>query len=260
MGHSGVDSVRVLSNDERGAGVRIAGLRKRFRTGGAEVVAVDDISLDIAPGALVAVTGASGSGKSTVLHLVGAIEEPDAGTIDVDGTELTTLGSRGLTAYRRGVGFVFQRYHLLPALTALDNVVAPVLPYRVGFDRTARARELLAAVGLGDRERSLPAELSGGQQQRVAIARALIGRPRLLLADEPTGNLDSATGADILDLLLRLRAEFGMTVLVATHEQSLAARCDRILRLRDGVVVEDIDLTVGESPATTLARATVLRP
>ena len=118
MGHSGVDSVHVLSKDERGAGVRIAGLRKRFRTGGADVVAVDDISLDIAPGALAAVTGASGSGKSTVLHLVGAIEEPDAGTIDVDGTELTTLGSRGLTAYRRGVGFVFQRYHLLPALTA----------------------------------------------------------------------------------------------------------------------------------------------
>ena len=138
-------------------------------------------------------------------------------------------------------------------------MIAPVLPYRVGYRKADRARELLDAVGLAGREASLPSQLSGGQQQRVAIARALMGRPRLLLADEPTGNLDSATGTDILDLLLRLREEYGMTVLIATHEQQVAARCDRLLRLRDGRVVEDLDLTNGEPADTTLRRIAGLR-
>ena len=138
-------------------------------------------------------------------------------------------------------------------------MIATVLPYRVGFDRVKRARGLLDAVGLAGRERSLPSELSGGQQQRVAIARALINEPGLLLADEPTGNLDSAGGAQILDLLLELRRARGMTILLATHEQHLAARCDRLVRLSDGKLVEDVDLTEGEDPETTLARATRLR-
>jgi putative ABC transport system ATP-binding protein len=242
-----------------GAAVSVAELTKTFSAGGARVTAVDDLTLDVAPGSMTAITGPSGSGKSTLLHLVGAIERADAGTVTVDGTELTALRRKGLTAYRRTVGFVFQRYHLLPALTALDNVVVPVLPHRVRYDKVVRARELLAAVGLAGRERSLPAQLSGGQQQRVAIARALMGRPRLLLADEPTGNLDSRTGVEILDLLVELRDEHGMTILVATHEQHVAARCDRLVRLRDGRVVGDVDLTTGQSPEDTLGRVSGLR-
>jgi putative ABC transport system ATP-binding protein len=244
----------------RGAAVEIAGLAKAFRAGSGLITAVDGVDLTVEPGASLAITGASGSGKSTLLHLVGAIEGADAGTVTVDGREVTALRRGALAAYRRTLGFVFQRYHLLPALSALDNVVAPVLPHKVGFDKTARARELLDAVGLAGRERSRPAELSGGQQQRVAIARALVGHPRLLLADEPTGNLDSQTGGEILDLLVRLRAEFGMTVLVATHEHHVAARCDRLIRLRDGRIVSDVDLSGGESPETTLGRVTGLRP
>ncbi len=248
-----------MEHNHRGAAVDIAGLAKSFRTGGTTIHAVDDIALQLDPGSMTAITGASGSGKSTVLHLVGAIERADAGTIRVDDLELTGLSRTKLTVYSRGVGFVFQRYHLLPTLTALDNVVAPVLPYRVGFNKTDRARELLAAVGLAGRERSLPSQLSGGEQQRVAIARALVGSPRLLLADEPTGNLDSTTGTEILDLLTRLRREHSMTMLIATHEQNVAARCDRLIRLRDGRVVDDVDLTEGEPAETTLHRVTGLR-
>ena len=245
--------------DELGAAVELAGVAKTFHAGDADIVAVDDVSSTFTPGTMTAITGPSGSGKSTLLHLIGAVERADSGTITVDGAELTRLRRAGLTAYRRTVGFVFQRYHLLPTLTALDNVVAPVLPYRVGYNKSARAAELLAAVGMAGRERSLPAQLSGGQQQRVAIARALMGRPRLLLADEPTGNLDSKTGTEILDLLLRLRGEYAMTVLIATHEHHIAARCDRLVRLRDGQMVEDVDLTGGHDPESTLDRISGLR-
>ncbi|MDW5324568.1 ABC transporter ATP-binding protein [Plantactinospora sp. KLBMP9567] len=244
---------------DTGVGITITGLTKRFSGGELPIVAVDDLSLDVAAGSVLALTGPSGSGKSTLLHLVGAIEPADSGSVVVGGQEIIRLGRRALAAYRRTVGFVFQRYHLLPALTALDNVLAPVLPYRVGYDRTARARELLDAVGLGGRERALPAQLSGGQQQRVAVARALMGGPALLLADEPTGNLDSTSGGEILDLLLRLRDERGVTILLATHEQHIAARCDRLVRLRDGRVTEDLDLTGGDGPDHTLARASQLR-
>jgi putative ABC transport system ATP-binding protein len=242
-----------------GAGIRVENLRKRYRAGRADIVAADNISLTIEPGTIVAITGPSGSGKSTLLHLIGAIETPEAGQITIDDTNLNGLRPNRLPAYRRTVGFVFQRYHLLPSLTALDNVIAPVLPYRTGFNKAHRGTELLAAVGLAGRENALPAQLSGGQQQRVAIARALIGRPRLLLADEPTGNLDSRTGAEILDLIVDLRATYGMTVLVATHEQHVAARCDRLVRLHDGQLIEDMDLTGGEDPGDTLARVSGIR-
>jgi putative ABC transport system ATP-binding protein len=209
-----------------------------FRADGAQAVtALDSVSLSVAPGSTLALRGPSGSGKSTLLHMIGALDRPDAGTVVVGGTDLGSLSRRRLAAYRRRVGFVFQRFNLLPALTALDNVMAPVLPYRVEFDREARGRELLAAVGLAGRETSLPSRLSGGQQQRVAIARALIGRPPIVLADEPTGNLDSRTGAEIIDLLLGLRDEYGITVLVATHDHAVAARCDTVVQLVDGLIV-----------------------
>ncbi|MCW3815075.1 ABC transporter ATP-binding protein [Micromonospora sp. DR5-3] len=242
-----------------GSAVRTSGLVRQFRTGTERLTAIDDVSLEIAPGSVVALTGPSGSGKSTLLHMIGAIEQADQGTVTVDDVEVTALRRAALARYRQRVGFVFQRYHLLPALTVLDNVIAPVLPLRGRGDHAARARELLDAVGLAGRERALPAQLSGGQQQRVAIARALMGAPRLLLADEPTGNLDSTTGGQILDLLLDLRDRHGMTILLATHERAIAARCDRLIRLNDGRVVEDLDLTEGEDPADTYDRATRLR-
>ena len=197
------------------------------------------MSLRIEPGEAVALVGPSGSGKSTLLHLIGAMDTTDrgAGRIVVGPWELAGLKQRRLAEYRRTVGFVFQRFHLLPALTALDNVIAPVLPYRTAYDKRARARELLAAVGLGGRGDSLPSQLSGGQQQRVAIARSLINRLGILLADEPTGALDQATGAEVMDLLLGLRAERGLTPLLATHDPGVAERCDRSIGLSDGRLV-----------------------
>ncbi|MGP7999388.1 MAG: ABC transporter ATP-binding protein [Streptosporangiaceae bacterium] len=224
--------------------LELRGVGKRYGTGqGGQVIAADHVSFTIEAGAFVAVTGASGSGKSTMLHLIGAIERPDSGVITVNGTEVTALRGAALADYRRTVGFVFQRYNLLPGLTALDNVLAPVLPYRTSWDKRARARQLLAAVGLAGRERSLPSQMSGGEQQRIAIARALINTPALLLADEPTGNLDSATATGVLDLLARLRAEHRITILLASHDPQIAARAERLIRLRDGAVVDDIQLT-----------------
>lgn len=207
--------------------------------GGTAVFALDGVDLDIAAGSTVAVMGASGSGKSTLLHLIGAMDRPDSGVLEVDGTEIGSLPARKLFAYRRCVGFVFQRFLLLPTLTALDNVLVPVLPYSVSFDKRRRAVELLESVGLAGRIEHLPSRLSGGEQQRVAIARALINRPPLLLADEPTGNLDSVTGGEVLALLLGLRDEHGMTILTATHDPSVAERCDRVIRLKDGRVLSD---------------------
>jgi len=231
----------------------LCGISKRYRTGDAQpVTAADDVTLQVAPGGFVALTGASGSGKSTLLHLIGALERPDSGTIRSDGTDVTGLRGGALAAYRRTVGFVFQRYNLLPALTVLDNVLAPVLPYRTGWDKLDRGRRLLEAVGLGGRERSLPSRMSGGEQQRVAIARALINTPHLLLADEPTGNLDSRTASGILDLLARLRQENPMTVIIATHDPQIAARCDRLIRLRDGAVTDDIEIAAARPAEETI--------
>jgi ABC-type lipoprotein export system ATPase subunit len=218
------------------------------------LTALDAVDLEIADGSAVALTGPSGAGKSTVLHLLGGMDTPTAGTVEIDGKALT---ARDLDTHRRRVGFVFQRFHLLPALTVLDNVLAPVLPRRVDYDRRARATEVLEAVGLAARAQALPAELSGGQQQRVAIARALVGRPRLLLADEPTGNLDSVIGREIVELLLSLRTQYGTTLVLATHDAEVAASCDRVLRLQDGRITADTTLT---PPADVLDRLGGLRP
>ncbi len=236
----------------RGA-IELRGVSKRYGTGDAQpVTAADDVTVQIEPGGFVALTGASGSGKSTLLHLIGALERPDSGTILSGGTDVTVLRGGALAAYRRTVGFVFQRYNLLPALTVLDNVIAPVLPYRTSWGKSARARQLLQAVGLAGRERSLPSRMSGGEQQRVAIARALINTPHLLLADEPTGNLDSRTATGILDLLAELRQENPMTVIIATHDPQVAARCDRLIRLRDGAVTDDIEIAGGRPAEETI--------
>ena len=226
--------------------IELRDVRKRYGLGQRQqVIAADGISLTVGTGELVSLTGASGSGKSTLLHLIGAIERPDSGTIVSNGVNVSELRGAALADYRRTVGFVFQRYNLLPALTALDNVLAPVLPYRTSWNKQQQARELLAAVGLAGREQSLPARMSGGEQQRVAIARALINRPPLVLADEPTGNLDSRNATEIIDLLTTLRGQYHTTILVASHDPQVAARCERLIRLRDGAVVDDIQLTEG---------------
>jgi len=243
-----------------GARVEVAGLAKRYSSGGATVAALDGIDLAVAAGALVAIVGPSGSGKSTLLHLIGAMDRPDGGSVRVGEFDVTSLSRQEQVAYRRRIGFVFQRFHLLPALTALDNVAAPLLPYRTDFDKHERARELLEGVGLGGRENALPWELSGGEQQRVAIARALVNEPILLMADEPTGNLDSHTGTDILELLLELRARRGMTVLVATHDPVIASRCERIVRLLDGRVLDEVAVEPAGPPEEVLERISRIEP
>jgi putative ABC transport system ATP-binding protein len=221
-------------------GIVFSQVSKVYRTGaGAEFQALAEVSVNIAAGQAVAIAGPSGSGKSTLLHLAGAMDSPDSGSIKVNNQQLESLRDDERAKFRRAVGFVFQRFHLLPALSALDNVIAPVLPYRTSFDKVAKAKELLASVGLSGRESDLPSHLSGGQQQRVAIARALINDPMLILADEPTGNLDSKTGAEIIDLLFGLHAERSVTMLLATHDSSLAARCDRTITLIDGRIHGD---------------------
>ncbi|MFI6254021.1 ABC transporter ATP-binding protein [Streptomyces sp. NPDC051016] len=216
--------------------VALRGVSRRYPG----LTALDGIDLEVAAGEVVMLTGPSGAGKSTVLHVTGGMDQPDEGHVEIDGTELLR---RDLDRHRRRIGFVFQRFHLLPALTVLDNVLAPVLPRRVDFDRRARGMELLEAVGLDQRADALPSQLSGGQQQRVAVARALVNRPGLLLADEPTGNLDSVIGREIIDLLMSLRERYGMTMLVATHDAEVAANGDRVVRLQDGRIISDQRVT-----------------
>lgn len=226
-----------MQSPKRGAEVALRDVTKRYRVGDGSIAASNSVSLDIEAGSTVALMGTSGSGKSTLLHLVGAMDSFDEGSIVVDGVQISTLNRRQLADYRRRVGFIFQRFHLLPSLSLLDNVTAPLLPFRTTFDRRQRALELLDAVGLNGREQSLPSQLSGGQQQRVAIARALLNRPNLLLADEPTGNLDTVTSRGVLDLLLLdLKPKTPMTIVLATHDPEVAQRCDRIVRLEDGRV------------------------
>jgi putative ABC transport system ATP-binding protein len=217
-----------------GVAITGRGLTRDYPAGERSFTALDHVDLDVTSGSLVAITGPSGSGKSTLLHVIGGMDILTSGTLRVGDTQLDELPPRKLVAYRRRVGFVFQRFHLLPALTAADNVAAPLLPYQAGKALQRRARELLEQVGLGDRANSLPSELSGGEQQRVAIARAMIVDPPLLLADEPTGNLDSATGDTIIDLLLELHARTSATLLVATHDPAVDARCEVHLAIRDG--------------------------
>jgi putative ABC transport system ATP-binding protein len=237
----------------RGARVQLQAVTKTRRQGRARVTSLDQVSLDIAPGEMLAVTGPSGAGKSSLLQLIGGLEVPDTGRILIDGVDIARLSGRLSARFRGSVGFIFQRYHLLSNLSALDNVISPVLPLRVDFDKRRRGQELLAAVGLAGQAAVPARELSGGQQQRVAIARALVNRPGLLLADEPTGNLDSRIGEEILDLLTELQTEHGMTMLLATHDPAVASQCRRLVELRDGRVIGDRDLA-GSDPDSTMRR------
>jgi putative ABC transport system ATP-binding protein len=217
--------------------IRVRDLTMRLPSGGRALTILDGVSLEVAGGEVVAVTGPSGSGKSTLLGLIAGLDTPSAGSIAVDGVEVTTLGETELARFRRRtLGFVFQSYHLIPTLTAAENVAVP-LELAGAPAPLAAAAGRLAEVGLAERAGHYPAQLSGGEQQRVAIARAIALSPPLLLADEPTGNLDSATGAAIVDLLLALNRERGSTLLLVTHDAALAARAGRAIALRDGRVV-----------------------
>ena len=217
--------------------VHVRDVVMRLTSGGAEVTVLDRVSLDVARGECVAITGPSGSGKSTLLGLLAGLDTPASGTVEVDGVDLGGLDEDALARFRRDrIGFVFQSYHLIPTLTAVENVAVPLELASVG-DARARATALLAEVGLGARGHHYPVQLSGGEQQRVALARAVAREPGLLLADEPTGNLDSATGAQIIELLLALNRERGSTLVLVTHDPALAAQADRQVALRDGRVV-----------------------
>jgi ABC-type lipoprotein export system ATPase subunit len=211
-------------------------LGRTYRIGKRSLNVLRGVNLEVARGDFLALRGASGAGKSTLLHLLGGLDVPDAGEISFAGKNLATLSAAKLAAFRNfKVGFVFQAYHLLPELTALENVCLPARIARVSVaDAAKRGRELLARVGLGERVEHRPNELSGGEQQRVAIARALINSPELLLADEPTGNLDSKTGGEIIALLKGLRVEKQTTLIIATHDARVAAHAERVIELADG--------------------------
>jgi putative ABC transport system ATP-binding protein len=207
----------------------------------AQVLALDALNLTISRGEFVAVFGPSGSGKTTLLQLLGALDRPSAGSIHFEGQSLEKLSDAALAELRLlAVGFVFQQFNLIPTLNAAENVEAALAPLRMsGADRRESAEKHLRVVGLGPRTRHLPAELSGGEQQRVAIARALARSPRVVLADEPTGNLDSRNGELVMELLAQLHRELQITLVLVTHDEWIAERADRVLRLADGRVVED---------------------
>jgi putative ABC transport system ATP-binding protein len=220
--------------------IELVGISKRYMLGGVEYPALSDVSLSIKRNEFLALTGASGSGKSTMMNIIGCLDSPTEGRYTLDGEEVAGLDEEQLASVRnRKIGFVFQNFYLMPRMTALDNVAQPLI-YRgiAPARRRAHAEVALTRVGLGDRMRHRPNEMSGGQRQRVAVARALVGHPELLLADEPTGNLDSRTAREIMDLFSQLHAE-GQTVVIVTHDPGIAACCKRLVRLHDGRIAED---------------------
>ena len=220
------------------ASVQVRGLSKVYQRDAQRIPVLDDLSLDIPDGDFVALMGPSGSGKTTLLNLIGGIDTPTSGQLLVGGTDIARLGGPALAKWRsRNIGFIFQLYNLVPVLTALQNVELPLLLVKMsGKERRQRARTALEIVGLGDRLNHFPRQLSGGQEQRVAIARAVVSDPELLLADEPTGDLDRKAGAEILDLLERLNREFQKTVIMVTHDPHAAERARRVFHLDKGVL------------------------
>jgi putative ABC transport system ATP-binding protein len=232
--------------------VEMVGIQKHYRMGSEEVRALDGIELKVRQGELVAIMGQSGSGKSTLMNVLGCLDAPTAGSYHLSGIAVETLPDDELADVRgRHIGFVFQSFHLLPRQTALENVTLPLVYQRSKpiprRDRSRLAEAALQKVGLGNRMHHRPNELSGGQRQRVAIARALVHEPAILLADEPTGNLDTRTTEEILSLLVELKRVHGRTVIIVTHEPHVASCCDRVVTLRDGKVVTDVSHTA-ESP------------
>ncbi|MEN9938587.1 MAG: hypothetical protein RLZZ387_5166 [Chloroflexota bacterium] len=222
--------------------VRVTNVVKEFVTGGASFRALDDVCVEIQRGEMVAIMGPSGSGKSTLMTIIGLLDVPTSGSFWLDGVEVGTL-DRGAQAQVRNskIGFVFQNFNLLPRLSAQKNVELPLVYGRVDArERERRAREALEAVGLGDKLGSLPSQLSGGQKQRVAIARAIVSTPAMILADEPTGALDTRTGAEIMALFRQLNREQGLTVVVVTHDPEIGRRMDRVIGLRDGRIADNI--------------------
>ncbi len=216
-----------------------------YRMGHHTINALDSLDCTIESGEFVSILGISGSGKSTLLHLIGGLERPSAGQILLDGKDLGSLNNNDLATYRnQKVGFVFQQFNLMPTLTALENVALPLILANVNYsDRTKRAQTALTSVGLAERTAHRPSELSGGEQQRVAIARAIVNEPSIILADEPTGNLDSITGQSIVELLVNLNANRGVNIIVATHAIEIASQASRKIRLADGKIIEDLRQT-----------------
>jgi putative ABC transport system ATP-binding protein len=224
--------------------IRLQGVTKEYRMGDQLVRALQGIDLQIERNEMVAFIGASGSGKSTMMNIVGCLDRPSSGEYWLNGREVATMSGDDLARVRnQEIGFIFQSFHLLPRASALDNVAQPLIYRGVPLrERLALAAQALQRVGLGERMHHRPNELSGGQRQRVAIARALVGKPSILLADEPTGNLDSATSLDIMNLIRELHAD-GQTVVIVTHEPEIAEQCQRVVRLRDGRVMSDTLVT-----------------
>jgi len=224
--------------------VTVESLNKYYRVGTQEIHVLRDLSLSVESGEMVAIVGASGVGKSTLLHLLGALDRVDEGGIVIDGTDVTRLADADVVAFRnRRVGFVFQFHHLLPEFSALENAEMPMRIARMRLaEARPRAEELLTRVGLGDRLTHRPGMLSGGEQQRVAVARALMMRPALLLADEPTGDLDEGTADSLHRLLREMHGAYGLTSVIATHNMRLAAACDRVLRLEGGKLTPVSDM------------------
>ena len=219
--------------------IALEDVRLTLKSSAGAVNVLRGVSLEISAGESVALLGPSGSGKSSLLMIAAGLEKPTSGRVRLAGTDITTLDEDALARLRRGnVGIVFQSFHLIATMTGLENVALPLEFARAG-DAFARARETLDRVGLSTRADHYPSQLSGGEQQRVALARALVASPRVLFADEPTGNLDTETGAEVAELLFALSARAGTTLFLVTHEESLARRCQRIIRLRDGMIVSD---------------------
>jgi len=227
--------------------IAIRHLSMRLTAGGRRVTILDDVSLSIPPKQMVAVMGPSGSGKSTLLGLIAGLDRPTEGTIVLDGIDITTLSESRMAKFRRvKIGYIFQSFHLIPTLTALENVLVPL---ELAGDAAAKdlAAELLHAVGLQNRVHHYPVQLSGGEQQRVAVARAFACRPPILLADEPTGNLDSQTGRHVMDLLLSLHRDYGTTLVLVTHDRAIASLMHRVIALRDGRIESDDLISETES-------------